>query len=214
MQTITAMFDSRPDAEAARHNLAAAGIAIDDVTIHDQASVGENTDGRKTMPVSTGNGSAAPVSDGHDGTHRNAIGDYIDNNTGKRLMEDAGSERNALGDYIDSDHKDKPASHNDNGADHHDAGAGVWSQLKSFFTADHDVYAEGMRRGGFLLVARVGKDDADRAAAILDVEGTVDLGARETEWRSQGWMGGPSTMGGTTPPRSRVSRHDTDIFGR
>lgn len=47
MRTITAMFDSRADAEAARTRLAAAGVSVDDVTIHDQSTTGlagERTD--------------------------------------------------------------------------------------------------------------------------------------------------------------------------
>lgn len=40
MRTITAMFDSRADAEAARTRLAAAGVSTDDVSIHDQGTTG------------------------------------------------------------------------------------------------------------------------------------------------------------------------------
>lgn len=131
-------------------------------------------------------------------------------------MEDAGSKRTALGDYIDDDidaRSDKPAARSDHVAAHYDS-AGPWAQFKAFFTADHDVYAEGMRRGGHVLVARVDEADAESAAATLNVEGTVDLGARETDWRSQGWMGGPSAVGSTTQVRPRVGLYDADIPDR
>ena len=207
MQTITAMFDSRADAEVARARLAAAGINADNVTVHDQSSLDETSD----SPAGTSRMSShdADEADGREGTHRNAIGDYIDDRTGHRLMENAGSDRNALGDYVEGN---KP-SHAPTAASH-DNGPGIWTQVKAFFTSDHDVYAEGMRRGGYLLVARVQASDAARVSDILDDEGTIDLGARETEWRNDGWMGssGTNLNSATTdqPLRSRVGNYDSD----
>lgn len=47
-RTITALFDSRPDAEAARQRLASANIGADDIQIIDQSSTGYSTDSYST----------------------------------------------------------------------------------------------------------------------------------------------------------------------
>lgn len=118
MRTLTAMFDSRADAETARDRLAATGISNDDVTILDQGSIG---------------GAA-----GHE-TH---------------------------------------------------AHRSLWAEFKALFRDDEHSYAEGLRRGGYLLTARVDDAAVDRAVDILDDEGTVDLDQRTETWRSEGWTGG------------------------
>jgi uncharacterized protein (TIGR02271 family) len=51
------------------------------------------------------------------------------------------------------------------------------------------AYAEGIRRGGTLVSARVEESLLDTAVAILDDEGTVNMGEREEQWRSAGWSG-------------------------
>jgi uncharacterized protein (TIGR02271 family) len=70
-------------------------------------------------------------------------------------------------------------------------GEGFWSSLKSAFLPEEDshTFEEGMRRGGYLLCAEVDEDDADRAIAILDETGSVDLDQRQDQWRSEGWSG-------------------------
>jgi len=54
---------------------------------------------------------------------------------------------------------------------------------------DANMYAEGVRRGGTLVTAKVSDDMADRAAQIMDREGTVDLNTVGTTWRQSGWKG-------------------------
>lgn len=49
------------------------------------------------------------------------------------------------------------------------------------------VYAEGVRRGGTLVSARVPDDRASEAQEILDNEASVDLTARERVYREEGW---------------------------
>jgi uncharacterized protein (TIGR02271 family) len=51
------------------------------------------------------------------------------------------------------------------------------------------AYAEGVRRGGTLVSARVEESLVQTAVDILDDHGTVDIGERETQWRSEGWSG-------------------------
>ncbi len=52
---------------------------------------------------------------------------------------------------------------------------------------DAHAYAEGLRRGGTLVTARVDDTLTERATDILDREGTVDMDQREGAWRGEGW---------------------------
>lgn len=52
---------------------------------------------------------------------------------------------------------------------------------------DAHVYAEGVRRGGTLVTARVGDELAPTARRILDGERAVDLVGRRAAYQSQGW---------------------------
>jgi uncharacterized protein (TIGR02271 family) len=72
---------------------------------------------------------------------------------------------------------------------------GFWDSLKDFFLPDEDrqTYSEGLRRGGFLLTVRTNSGLYDRALAILDDEGTVDLDQRTATWRKEGWQ--PQAVG-------------------
>jgi len=53
---------------------------------------------------------------------------------------------------------------------------------------DADVYAEAIRRGGALVVARVNDNDAARYQAVLDRSG-VSAATRATAYRTSGWKG-------------------------
>lgn len=51
------------------------------------------------------------------------------------------------------------------------------------------IYAEGLRRGGALVTARVPDEQADAAEAILKQVNAVDLEARRAEYAKAGWGG-------------------------
>ena len=53
--------------------------------------------------------------------------------------------------------------------------------------AHANIYAEGVRRGGALVTARVDDGQATRYAEILDQLGTVDIAARGEQYRQSGW---------------------------
>ncbi|MDR6669363.1 hypothetical protein [Rhizobium sp. 1399] len=67
--------------------------------------------------------------------------------------------------------------------------SGFWSKLEDWLFPDEDrsVYAEGLRRGGFLISVEV--DDATYGIAydILDDEGSIDMDERADLWRAEGW---------------------------
>jgi uncharacterized protein (TIGR02271 family) len=73
-----------------------------------------------------------------------------------------------------------------------DAGAqdkGVWESIKDFFVGDDDrpTYSEGLRRGGYLLTARVDDERSDEAISLLEQTNAIDLDERAQQWRTEGW---------------------------
>lgn len=76
---------------------------------------------------------------------------------------------------------------------------GFWESISDFFfpSDDRATYAEGLRRGGFLVTARsVPEAQYDAALDILDDEGSVDLDERAESWRAEGWAAPGAVMGG------------------
>ncbi len=51
------------------------------------------------------------------------------------------------------------------------------------------LYAEGVRRGGTLVIVQTDDQDQKRAERILDERGAVNLKERSAGWRERGWMG-------------------------
>ncbi|WP_043838696.1 DUF2382 domain-containing protein, partial [Muricoccus aerilatus] len=68
---------------------------------------------------------------------------------------------------------------------------GFWASLKDLFVPDEDrtAYAEGIRRGNYVVSAQVDESKLDQAMDILEHNGAVDLDAQEEEWRQSGWTG-------------------------
>ena len=72
-----------------------------------------------------------------------------------------------------------------------DEDKGFWASLADLFAPEEDqyTYAEGLRRGGYLLSARVPDGMADRASDVLEQSGAVDIDERAEGWRQGGWTG-------------------------
>jgi uncharacterized protein (TIGR02271 family) len=66
-----------------------------------------------------------------------------------------------------------------------------WEELKDLFLPAEDryAYAEGLRRGGFVVSVRTEETEYERVLEILDREGAVDLDKKEASWRGEGWTG-------------------------
>jgi hypothetical protein len=84
-----------------------------------------------------------------------------------------------------------------------DAGTSFWISLRDLFLPYEDsaTYAEGLRRGGFLVSVNASDAEYERVMDILDDEGTIDIDERADSWRAEGWSGPTSTAalsGGTT----------------
>lgn len=52
-----------------------------------------------------------------------------------------------------------------------------------------EIYAEGTRRGGSLVLVHADDQTAEEAAAIMERRPVIDYGARSAAWRSEGWTG-------------------------
>jgi stress response protein YsnF len=74
---------------------------------------------------------------------------------------------------------------------------GFWASLSDLFVPDEDrrTYAEGVRRGGWLLNARVPDGLEDQALEALERANPVDLDERAASWRESGWTGYEAGMG-------------------
>ncbi|MDF2688879.1 MAG: hypothetical protein K0Q80_1844 [Microvirga sp.] len=59
--------------------------------------------------------------------------------------------------------------------------------------ADAYAYAEGVTRGGTVVIVKCGTKHIDQVVSILDQEGVLDLDEQQASWRSQGWQGADMT---------------------
>lgn len=66
---------------------------------------------------------------------------------------------------------------------------GFFESVGDFFLGEEDrsIYNEGLRRGGYLLTARVSEAHYDRSLDVLDNDHAVDMNERTDTWRAEGW---------------------------
>jgi len=74
---------------------------------------------------------------------------------------------------------------------------------------DAHVYAEGIRRGGTLVSARVDDSLVDSAVDIMDRHNVVDIDERRTEWQAGGWSRYDETAAPYSMPASAAGRTST-----
>lgn len=89
---------------------------------------------------------------------------------------------------------------------------GFWGSIGDFFFPedDRETYAEGLRRGGYLVtVTGLSAEQYDQAVEILDDEGSVDVDERSATWRSEGWSG----VGANTLSTGRATDRNLDALG-
>ncbi len=95
------------------------------------------------------------------------------------------------------DERDPP---DDPDASSHAEPRGLWDSLGDWPLPDEDrhTYAEGLRRGGYLVSVSADDEHYARVMAILDDEGTIDIDERAESWRSEGWTDWSGTRAGAT----------------
>ncbi|UVC10480.1 hypothetical protein IHQ71_07735 [Rhizobium sp. TH2] len=100
-----------------------------------------------------------------------------------------------------------------------DDGKGFWESLGDFFfpEGDREVYAEGLRRGGYLVtVTNLTETQHQTALDILDDEGTIDVDEWSDSWRADGWVptnpGFDSTRSASNTQASQAASSTEDAF--
>ena len=70
-------------------------------------------------------------------------------------------------------------------------GGGLVAALRDLSVPEDDAkdYAESVRRGGTLLMARLPEGETERAIVILERYGPMDVKERGAAWREAGWTG-------------------------
>ena len=95
---------------------------------------------------------------------------------------------------------------------------GILSRLRSAGVPEDDshMYAEGVRRGGSLVIARLADDNVDRGLEIMSNYRPVDIDERGSQWRTEGWTKydestGPYTGSGLSQAATAMrSTNETD----
>jgi stress response protein YsnF len=89
---------------------------------------------------------------------------------------------------------------------------GFLDSLADFFFPDEDrhTYAEGIRRGGFLLSARVPDGLEDQATDVLERYDPADIDERAESWRQTGWAGYQSAGTGAVGTSGRTAQAYTE----
>lgn len=178
MRTITGLFDDYSDARAAVGALESAGVRSDDISI-----VSSNADKRHGESNAAGAGTGAGI-----GAVVGGAGGLL---TGLGLMAIPG-----VGPVVAAGWLVATAAGAAAGAVAGGAAGGIIGALTSSGVSERDahVYAEGVRRGGTLVTAKVDEPLAPEAEAILKRSNWVDPTERRTSYEQQGWTGFDDTL--------------------
>jgi hypothetical protein len=175
MKTVTGLFDYYNDAEAAVSNLEAAGIPSRDISL-----VSNNSDGRYNDESNAAEGAGTGAGIGA------AVGGAGGLLTGLGLLAIPG-----VGPVVAAGWLAATAAGAVAGAVVGGATGGLIGALteSGVSEADAHVYAEGVRRGGTLVTARVDEVREVEAEAILKGSKWVDPALRRRNYEEQGWKG-------------------------
>ena len=193
MRTITGLFDSHDDAAAAVRSLKDAGVPGDDISI-----VANNSDGSyddNDDDVAEGAGAGAGV-----GAVVGGAGGLL---AGLGMLAIPGVGPVVAGGWLLA-----TAIGAVTGAAVGGAAGGLIGALQDAGVEERDahVYAEGVRRGGTLVTARVEDSKADAAHAILRDASPVDIESRRRDYEAGGWDGFDESAEPYTPDQVRDYR--------
>ena len=175
MRTITGLFDAYDDASSAVRSLKDAGIPSDDISIianNSDGSYGSDHDRENDVTESAGAGAGIGAVVGSAGGLLAGLGALAIPGVGPVV---AGGWLFAIGALT--------------GAAVGGATGGIIGALKDAGVEERDahVYAEGVRRGGTLVTARVDDSRVDAAQAILRAASDVDIDSRRRQYEDEGW---------------------------
>ena len=185
MKTVTGLFDNYDQASDAVGELEATGVPHDDISI-----VASNSGGRLAGEASeAGEDAAAGAGVGA------VIGGAGGLLTGLGLMAIPG-----VGPVVAAGWLAATAVGAVGGAVVGGAAGGIIGAMTESGVPENDahVYAEGVRRGGTMVIARVEDDLVPDAEEILKQYNSVDIARRRNEYEAGGWTGFDPTADGYT----------------
>ena len=174
MKTVTGLFDSYDDARAAVLELENGGVKRDDVSIVANNSENWYTDGESNTAAGAETGAGL-------GALAGGAGGLL---TGLGLMAIPG-----VGPVVAAGWLVATAAGVAAGAVVGGAAGGLIGALTGSGVSEDDahVYAEGVRRGGTLVTARVDDSYVSTAEAILQRSKRIDPSERRTAYTADGW---------------------------
>ncbi|WP_105433068.1 general stress protein [Neorhizobium sp. T6_25] len=180
MNTVTGLFDDYTDASAAVSALESAGVPSSDISI-----VSNNADNRHGEHSNAGEGAGTGAGIGA------VVGGAGGLLTGLGLMAIPG-----VGPVVAAGWLAATAAGAVAGAVAGGAAGGLIGAMTSSGVSEEDahVYAEGVRRGGSLVTAKVDDALAPQAEAILKRSNWVDPAERRVAYNQQGWTRFDATL--------------------
>jgi hypothetical protein len=174
-KTVSALYDTYDAARSAVSALEAAGIPHSDISIVANNSESWHRDDRESN-AAEGAGAGAGV-----GAAVGGVGGLL---TGLGMMAIPG-----VGPVVAAGWLIATAVGAATGAAVGAATGGIIGSLTEAGIPENDanLYAEGVRRGGSLVTARVADERASEVQAILNRNKSVDLNARGRLYRGEGW---------------------------
>lgn len=174
MKTVTGLFDHYSDATSAVAQLKAAGVPESDISIVSNNSDGHHQDDDSGAAEGAGTGAGV-------GAALGGAGGLL---TGLGIMAIPG-----VGPVVAAGWLAATAAGALAGAVVGGAAGGLIGALTDSGVDERDahVYAEGVRRGGTLVTAKVDGSRTGEAEAILQRSNWVDLSTRRSSYEEQGW---------------------------
>ncbi|MCQ4159703.1 hypothetical protein NON00_07160 [Roseomonas sp. GC11] len=197
IRTITRLFDTRDHALAAVRELETAGFPPEDVGIL-ASNAASNADGQHATTTSSGTppglDPALARNDDHHAEQSTKSGAGIGATLGTMVGGGAGLAAGlgalaipGIGPIVAAGALVAALAGAGAGA----AAGGLLGSLTGAGVSEEHapVYAEGVRRGGSMVVVRADESRATQVETILNRHGPVDVDARAAEYRAGGWEG-------------------------
>ncbi len=194
-ETITALFDNYVDARTAVQDLESAGVPHEDVSIVANDAHGEH--GNTMNAAKTGEDASKGAGIGA------AVGGVGGLLAGLGMLAIPG-----LGPVVAAGWLASTLVGAVGGAVVGGAAGGLVGALTKAGVSEDDanVYAEGVRRGGTLVTARVAEELAPETRRILNTDRRVELAGRRTAYQEQGWTRFDETAPVYTPEEVAAER--------
>lgn len=194
MRTITGLYDSYNDARAAVKALENAGIPSDDISIVTNKANGVEVEGQGSY-AEEGAGTGAGI-----GAVAGGAGGLL---TGLGLMAIPGVGPVVAAGWLAATAAGAVAGAVAGGA----VGGIVGAMIKEGVPEDEaNFYAEGIRRGGSVVTAKVDEGKVPEAQAILNNSRPVDVTARRASYAEQGWTRFDEAADPYTPEQIEIER--------